>query len=361
MALALFVLFGGIFFARYFIVQHFIKPVLNRKPLPVSVSVVKAVAQQWQPTLSVPGTLIAVNGIDVSPEVSGMVSKIYFKSGQMVKKGNLLVQLEDTADIQQLNNLKAQLHLNLTKYRRLRSVLKVQAVSKQDVDIAFSNYQQSLALVKQQKHFLGEKSIRAPFDGKLGIRQVNLGQFVSPGMGLVSLQSLNPLYVSFHISENHLPDIHVGQAIKVHAAGVNQAYSGHILAINSLIDPNTRTIEVRASISNPKYELLPGGFVQVEVLLPQQEHVVVVPQTAISFSLYGNMVYLLTPKEGGVVGVDKPVYVANEIPITIGRQNKDMVSITKGLKVGDTVVLGGQLRLQSGALVTIFSPSEQKK
>ena len=376
-ALLLFIVFGGIFLGRYLIIKLFVMPKMTQKPLPTPVSVVEVKSQSWHPSISVPGTLVAVNGIELSPEVSGVVSAIYFHSGDSVKKGQLLVQLDDAVDRQELKSLQAEMDLNRSNYQRLKRLIHSQAVSKQDLETAESAYHQSHALVSKQEHIIDQKAIRAPFAGRVGIREVNVGQYVAPGTEMVSLQSMDPLLVRFNVPEAQLSSIHVNQVMKVSMKGDHaQQFNGKVSAIGSKINEETRNIQVEGVVPNPNQALIPGGFVQVDLMLPVKKNVLTLPQTSISFTLYGDSVLLLTKtpdkvSDGGqqtdLQNADKtekdskPVYTVSHVMIDVGERDDDKVAVTHGLKAGDVVINGGQLRVQPGAQVVIKEPESENK
>jgi membrane fusion protein, multidrug efflux system len=354
MAIALIIVFGALFGGRHLMVRWFIQSKMQKKPQPIAVAAVQVTQESWQPSISVPGTLVAVNGIELSAEVAGVVSRIYFHSGQMVKAGQLLVQLDDAVDQQELKNLKAQMSLNRSNYQRLRKVIHVEAVSKQDLETALSTYQQSVALVKKEEELISQKAIRAPFSGKLGIRKVNIGQYVAPGAEMVSLQSLHPLLVRSYLPEQDLHQIHLGQDMEISIEGLkSKKFKGKVSAIGSKVDVNTRNIEIQGIMPNDSGELLPGGFVQVKLMLAMNHKVTAIPQTAITYSLYGDSVFLLKKKESAEQSADKVIYTVSSVPVVVGKRRQVMVSITKGLKIGDWVVDGGQMRLHPGAEVII--------
>ncbi len=367
MVIILVIVFGGIFYSKHYMMNKYVEPMLNRKMPPTLVSTVPATAQTWTPSLSAVGTLVAVHGVDVSPEVAGTVQSINFESGQMVKKGDLLVQLDTAVDQENLKKLEAQLSLDKSNYERYKSIYDTKVISASDMQKMESTYKQSDAAANSQKALIAEKSIRAPFAGKVGIRKVNLGQYVSPGTVVVGLQSLDPLYVNFSLPEQNIPSISNGQNLTVSSADqpsdsgdsdigtgavqVNTTpqtiptYDGHIIAIDSSINKETRTVLVQAIVPNPKHALLPGAFVQVNVMLPVQQKVITIPQTAVTYTLYGNTVY--------VVKDDKGVKTAVPVTVQTGAKKGDVVAITSGIKEGDLVVTDGQVKLHPGSEVVL--------
>lgn len=347
----LLVIFGGTFgwFAvkEVFISKYF----TGFEPPPVTVSTVKVVSDTWQPTLVSVGSTVAVNGIDVTPEVSGQVMKIYFKSGDMVKAGQPLVQLDDDEDQQQLKSDLAQLNLDKLTFERQRKLYATSAVSQSDFDTARAKLAQSKAKVATDKVIIAKKKIVAPFAGRVGIRKVSLGQYIAVGTALVTLQSIKPLYVDFSLPEEDIQSIYQGQPVRVTIdAYPKKVFNGKITAINSKVSTNTRTIEVRAEIPNQDGLLYPGIFADVKVVLPEKKNVVTVPQTAVSYSLYGDLVYIVTD---GKDKKGKSSLIVKSQFVTVGKRLGSNVAITKGLKVGQTVVSAGQLKLHDGDRVTV--------
>lgn len=349
--LILLVIFGGTF-AWYGIRVIFTKRfVANYQEPAVAVSTTTAAKKTWHPMLKAVGTLMAVNGVDVNSEVTGQVVKIYFHSGGFVKEGAPLVQLDDAVDQQTLNNNVAQLGLDKVNYERQSELYKTKSTSKSALDDARAKMLKSIAQVKTAQVMIGKKKIKAPFDGKLGIREINLGQYVSPGQALVPLQSLNPLFVDFTLPEQNLRQVHDDQAVSLMTgAYVGEVFKGKVTAINSEVDVNTRSISVRATLPNPGNRLYPGLFADVTLELPQELNVITLPQTAITYSLYGDSVYVVgkgKDKKG------KPILIATQKFVTLGGRRGTVIAVKKGVKAGDIVVTSGQLKLHSGAQIII--------
>ena len=324
----------------------------NFVPPPVTISTSTAMTQSWQPTLTAVGSLTAINGVNVSSEVSGMVIAIRFKSGKLVTKGQSLVQLDDSSDIQDLKNNQAELDLAKVDFERKAVLWKSAAVSKSVYDQALATLRQARAQVNKSLVTIGKKNIRAPFSGKIGIRQVNIGQYIQPGDTLVSLQSLDPLYVDFSLPEQYLQELYLQQKISVKIdAYPSEKFYGKITAINALVTVATRSINVQGTLPNPNYRLYPGSFANVNVYLPKQKAVVIVPQTAVTYSLYGNTVYVVEQK--GTDKENKPVLRAYERYVTVGPMKNNVVVIKKGIKTGETVVTSGQNKLQNDTRVVV--------
>ena len=346
------VIFGGIFGFQAF-KSYKIKQYLSSQGVPPqTVSTIKASLQEWQPELSAVGTLRAVRGADLAAEVSGVISAIHFRSGEEVKAGAPLVQFNAAADIAQLESLKAAAELAQLTYQRDQRQLKVQAVSQATVDADEANLKVAKARVAEQQALVDKKSVRAPFAGRLGLRAVDLGQFVAPGTKLVTLQSLDPVYVDFGVPQSGLAEMKTGLKVSATTDALpGERFEGTIDAIDAKVDPATRNVQVRASLSNPRHLLLPGMFVSVTVDTGASERRLTLPQTAISFNPYGNTVFVVEDK--GKQPDGKPKLVAAQRFVTTGATRGDQITILTGVKQGETVVTAGQLKLRNGVPVII--------
>lgn len=350
--LALAVLFGGIFGWKWYVGQQIAKAIASAPQRAAVVAAQKATTKTWSPALSATGTLQAIQGVEVSTEVAGVVTKLLFQSGQAVKQGDILVQLDTEADAAELRSLQAQSDLARIQYRRQRELYQSHSTSKSSLDQAEAQYKQAQAQVAKQQATLDKKIIKAPFDGILGIRQVDLGQYLAPGTTIVTLQQLSPIYVNFSLPQQDLPKVRDGQAVEVSVEGFGKVkFQGKINAINPKVNSSTRNFALQATIQNSQHTLRPGMFVNAAVALPAQEHVVTVPQTAISYNPYGDFVYVLS--KTGNRRHNKPVYKAKRVLVNTGRTRGDFVQITKGIKAGDLVVTAGQVKLHPGALAQI--------
>jgi len=319
---------------------------------PQTVSTTEAALEEWQPQLQAVGSLRAMNGTDISPDVAGIVSAIHFESGADVTKGALLVELQDADDIAKLQSLQATAALARITYNRDLQQLKAQAVSQQTVDTDAQNLKSAEAQVTQQQATIDYKMIRAPFDGHLGIRLVDLGQYLSPGTPIVTLQALDPIFVDFYVPQQALDQIKVGQSLSVSVDTFpGQSFAGKIVAINPKVDPTTRNVEVRAQVANPDHRLLPGMFATVEIDTGAPQRLVTLPLTSIAFNPYGNTVYIVEDKGTGPDG--KPQKIARQTFVTTGATRGDQVSVLTGVKEGQVVVTAGQNKLHNGSPVAI--------
>jgi membrane fusion protein, multidrug efflux system len=319
---------------------------------PQTVSTTRAVVAQWQPQLEAVGSLRAVRGADLSLEVPGVVEEINFQSGDEVQAGAVLLRLRGDDEIAKLESLEAVARLSQINYDRDVKQLKAQAISQAVVDNDEANLRNNKAQVAQQKAIVDKKILRAPFAGQLGLRQVDLGQYLGAGTAIVTLQSLTPIYVDFLLPQQAFERIKVGQAVAAKVdAYPGKAFSGAITAINPKVDAATRNVQVRVTLENADHKLLPGMYATVDIDTGAPQSLVTLPQTAISYNPYGNLVYLVDDKGKDAAG--KPLLVARQTFVTTGATRGDQVSVLKGVKEGDTVVTSGQMKLRNGSPLLI--------
>ncbi|MGH8282722.1 MAG: efflux RND transporter periplasmic adaptor subunit [Gammaproteobacteria bacterium] len=318
----------------------------------VVVSDAPAQQESWQPYFSSVGNLTPVQGVDVSNQLAGNVTGIYFQSGTEVKQGQLLVQLDDSSQRAQLIGLKAQVQLAQVNYQRARELIKQHLISKSDLDTAESNLKQAQSNLENDQTAIAKLAIRAPFSGQIGIRNVNLGQYLAVGTAIASLQSLGTLYVQFGLPEQNLAALAKGQHVEVTVdAYPGKIFKGELTAINSAVDPNTHNVTLQATIHNPEHLLRAGLFANVQVYAGKPQTVVTVPTTAVDYSLYGSSVFIVKQDSKDADG--KPVLKVNQQFVTTGQERDGRVAITKGLQAGDIIVTAGQQKLQNGMQVEI--------
>ncbi len=358
------------------------------KPGPQTVTAMTVPMLEWRPQLAAVGTLNPVRGTDLSTEVAGLVRSVTFKSGHDAKAGELLVQLNADADVAQLQALQvavAQAEIVLTRDRRQ---LAVQAISQAQIDAAANDLKAKRAQVDQQAATVAKKSIRAPFAGRLGITHLNPGQYVNPGDKLVTLQTLDPIHVDFTLPQQQLGGLAIGQVVEV---GVDtfgdRIYSGKINAINPIVDPSTRNVQVEATLANPKHELLPGMFANVKIDTGEVQHWPTVPLTAITYNPYGSTVFLVLPgpapsepANGAASSTASATPIASaasaasaapssaavqasaasaaqlhvqQVFVRTGATRGDQVAVVKGLQAGQRIVTSGQIKLKNGTPVVI--------
>lgn len=346
-AVVLALIFGYISFG-HFMRDRFMRSMANP---PQTVSTVVASSQEWQPRLDAIGNVRAVNGSDLSSSVAGTVSAIHFDSGAEVKAGTLLVELSQADDAAKLQSLKAAAALAQITLDRDLKQLKAQAVSQQVVDTDEQNLKSAQAQVAQQQATVDYKSVRAPFDGRLGLRQVDIGQYLAPGTAMVTLQSLDPIYIDFSLPQQAVAQLKRG--LKVSASVdtyTGKTFDGEVAAINSKIDTGTRNVQVRGTFKNPEHLLLPGMFAKVNISVGQHQTFVTLPATAIAFNSYGSTVFLVDEGKDEK-GNDKRI--ARQVVVTTGMTRGDQIAVLSGVKDGDTVVTAGQIKLRNGVPLII--------
>lgn len=353
------VVFGGVF-AVWAGMRMMTNQFLDNMPQPpVAVSTFEARAEQWSGALEAVGTLVAVNGTDVTTEAGGVVQKIAFEAGQPVTAGTLLVELNSENELATLNSLEASARLASVQSERWRSLGEDQLVSRAEVEERATQAATARAQAEAQRALIAQKRIRAPFDGMLGIRRVNLGEYIAPGSPIVSLQSLDPIYIDFTLPEQQLPHVREGATVRVRVDAMpEREFEGTITAVEPGVDPGTRNFTAQATLDNPDGALRPGSFARVGFDVGGAQDVVVIPQTAISFNPYGNVVYVVVeaPADEGRAqddGEDGPRLIVRQRFITTGATRGDLITVTEGLEPGETVVSSGLLRLRNDAAVTI--------
>jgi len=318
---------------------------------PIAVSMALAEQEPWQERLPAIGSLTANLGINLSTEVAGTVREVLFKSGEKVSKGEALLQLDDAVERATLAAAVADLGLSKVELERTRTLLGRKLASQSDFDRQSAQFQRNSATVAQLKALLAKKRLVAPFSGTIGIRQVDVGDFLNAGTSIATLQDLSKLYVDFFLPEQVIPQLAVGQTIVLEVtAWPGQPFRGALTAISPKVDEATRNVQVRASLPNPEEKLLPGMFANLEVLLSNLSLHVVVPETAITYSLYGNSVYVIVEKESEEG--TKELVVERRF-VETGAKRDGKVVILKGLNGGEQVVSSGQLKLSNGARVAI--------
>lgn len=322
---------------------------------PVSVAVATASARSWQNLLPAVGSLKALQGVDLSLEVAGTVRSLQFESGQRVKAGQPLLLLDSEVETALLGTAQADLGLAQVDYGRGSQLVGDRAISRGEFDRLSAQLLKNKATVAQLKASLAKKSILAPFSGTIGIRRVDVGDYLASGTVIATLQDLSGLYVDFYVAEQAVPKLSVGQSVQVNVAAYpGEHFTGRISAINPKVEDSTRNVLVRATLPNPQARLLPGMFANLQVLLPAPRTEVVVPESAVTYTLYGDSLYVVTQKkaEDGAVQMDtegKPLLIAERRGIQTGERRDGMVVVSKGLVAGEQVVSGGQLKLVNGA------------
>jgi membrane fusion protein (multidrug efflux system) len=317
-----------------------------------TVSATRAALSQWQPQIEAVGSLRALNGADLSLEVSGVVGSIAFKSGDDVKEGDVLLTLRSDDDVAKLQSLQAIADLNEITYDRDQKQFKLQAVSQATIDTDVANLKNAKAQVAQQQAILDKKTLRAPFAGHLGIRAVDLGQYLSAGTTIVTLQALDPIFMDFFVPQQAVDQIRIGQRVNVKIdAYKDQTFSGEISALNPRVDASSRNVQIRATLKNADHKLLPGMYATVDIATAAPQDLVTLPQTAITYNPYGDTVYIVDTKGPDAGG--KPQQVVRQTFVTTGTTRGDQVAVLKGVNEGDMVVTAGQIKLHNGSVVLI--------
>ena len=320
---------------------------------PATVSTMAIGTSEWQPKLSSVGNIRAFRGVELSTELAGLVAAVPIKSGQDVKEGELLIKLNDTSDVAQLNSLKAMADLAKVINERDRQQLAIQAISKNVFDTSAADAKSKQAQVEQQIALVAKKNLKAPFSGRIGIVSINPGQYVNSGDKLLTLQTLDPIFVDFNLPQNNAEQIKVGQEVEVTTDAFKDAsFTGKITAVSPKVDTNTRNIQVEARLANPDKKILPGMFANVNIKLGDQVKLLTLPQTSVTYNPYGSTVFLAKPT-GKKDKQGKDILEAQQVFVTTGATRGDQVAILKGVEEGATVVTSGQLKLKNGTPLII--------
>jgi len=348
LALALGGLYGFNSFRDHAIANFF----ANNKPPPAQIAAVKATSESVPRYANGIGSLAAVHQVTVTPEVGGRIVAISFEAGAAVKAGDKLVQLDDGPDKGDLANFQAQARWASVSLERAKTLAARQFASQESVDQAQSQLDQANGQIAKTQAIIAQKLIRAPFNGRLGVRQVELGQYVNTGAAIVTLTDLSTLYVNFTLPTQLRSAIVLGQTVNVTTdAFPGRKFTAKITTLEPQIRADTRTMMVQATMTNPDEVLLPGMFVDAQVVLPVEPDQVVLPETAVDYTLYGDSVYVV--RQDGTDAGGKPVMKAFRTPVKTGQRWESKVAILSGVKPGDEVVAAGQVKVQDGAAVTV--------
>jgi membrane fusion protein (multidrug efflux system) len=330
---------------KTFMIKHFIA---GMGLPPAAVSTLVVTTTEWQPKLSSVGNIRAYRGVDLSTEIGGLVQTVPIKSGMDVKEGDLLIKLNDTSDVAQLNSLKALADLAKVINERDRQQLAIQAISKNVFDTSKADAKSKQAQVEQQTALVAKKNLNAPFSGRVGIVMINPGQFVNPGDKLLTLQTLDPIFVDFNLPQSNAAQIQVGQDIIVTTDAFKEtSFTGTITAVSPKVDTNTRNIQIEARLANPDKKILPGMFANVNIKLGDEVKFLTLPQTSVTYNPYGSTVFIAKPT-GKKDKQGNPALEAQQVFVTTGLTRGDQVAILKGIEEGATVVTSGQLKLKNG-------------
>lgn len=338
-------LFGGLFGWKFLQINRAIENVAAPPPPVVAITMVKR--SEWQSYLQGVGSLTASAGIEVSSEVAGKVKKIFFESGQFIKRGQLLIELDESTDAAELRGLEATERLEQSKFARSQRLIARNFIARSDYDLTKATLEQAKALVSAKKAVIEKKRIVAPFAGQLGIRKVDVGQFLAPGDAIAPLQQLQPIYADFTLPEQVLGQLYVKQPVTLTVqAYPGRIFNGRISAMNSGIDEATRSVKIRATLDNNEQLLRPGMFIEIQVLLRDNRSVLTVPDTAISYNPYGNSVFVIKSDPKGST-------IAQLRQVSTGETRAGRVEIINGLAENDRVVSAGQVKLRNGMAVAL--------
>jgi membrane fusion protein (multidrug efflux system) len=330
----------------------------NFVPPPETVTSAAVKAEWWETALTSVGTLNAVQGVMVAAELAGKVDKIFFESGTPVKKGDILLRQDTSSEEAQLSGVLAQVNLSRINLERATQLLARDLISRAERDSAVTTAEQAQAQADNIRASIAKKTIRAPFSGHLGIRQVDLGQFLREGDPVVTLQSLDPIFVDFTLPQQQLSKLHLGLSVQVTTdALLGESFKGQITAINPLVDAETRQVKVQATMANRGEKLRPGMFVNVAVDLPARQKVLAIPATAVSYAPYGDSLFIIEN------AADKKGKVVRQQFVRLGNKRGDFVAVMDGVEQGQTVVSTGVFKLRNGQSVVVdntLAPDFQK-
>ncbi|MBS8240321.1 efflux RND transporter periplasmic adaptor subunit [Marinobacter lipolyticus] len=346
------VVLGGIFGYKFYQFGQ-MKEQLSQPQPPAQISSTRARAEQWTPAIKAVGSVEAVNGIEIANEVPGVVETIGFESGDIVKAGDVLLRLDAGIDEAALRTRRAEAQLAEQEFKRVSDLLPKRAVSQSQFDEAKANFDAARARVNEAEALLSKKVIRAPFDGTLGLRMADQGEYLPTGTPIVEINMLDPIYVDYTLSEKDLPRVATGYDVQVTVAAVpDQNFSGQVSAINTSVNPETRTVRIRATVANPDNALRPGMFATIQTKQPDDRKVVTVPRTAISYNTYGDFVFVVEENEDGEL-------VVNRRSVESGDVRDGRVAIENGLSEGEEVVAKGLLRLRAGQRVEVQDSGDE--
>jgi len=321
------------------------------QPPPDAVTTIVAAAESWPDTLPVIGTTAAVQGVTVSADLPGLVARIAFESGRAVREGDVLVELDTLQEQAQLAAADAQRELARLNFERMQALVADGAISKADFDQASAEQKSTEARVGEIKASISRKTIRAPFSGILGIRQVNLGQYLSGGDPVVPLQALHPIYVNFGVPQQETARVRVGGSVRITADELSgAAFAGRVTAVDSVVNPATRNVQVQATVPNPDGKLRPGMFVQTAIVTGTTRSIVSLPASAIGFAPFGDSVYVLADLKGPD---GRPYRGVRQQFVKVGPTRGDRVAVLSGVKAGDEVVTSGVFKLRNGGAVNV--------
>jgi membrane fusion protein (multidrug efflux system) len=321
------------------------------QPPPDAVTTIVTRREAWPVTIDAIATVAAVQGVTVSADLSGIVGRIAFESGRTVRQGDVLVQLDTRQEQAQLTAAEAQLELARVNFERMQGLVEQDAVSRAEYDSAAAGHKQAEARVREIRATIERKTIRAPFTGMLGIRQVNLGQYLTGGDPVVPLQSLNPIYVNFGIPQQQAGDVRRGSTVRIATGDLaGREFTGRVTAVNSVVDETTRNVQVQATLANPDGVLRPGMFVQAQLTQGPSQPVVALPASAISYAPYGDSVFVVTDLKDASGRTYRGV---RQQVVKLGGARGDQIAVVSGINPGEEIVTSGVFKLRNGAAVRV--------
>jgi len=335
---------GGLFGYKFYQIQQAISQA--KPPPPAVVATTQVQSENWSAMITAVGGFTSVAGVHVSNEVPGKIKTLHFHSGQSVKQGQLLVELDDDTDQAELSGLRAELQLAKAELQRSEKMIERKYLSQSDYDQKKAQLEQMTAAVKAKLTRIEKKKIKAPFSGDLGIREVNVGQYLAEGADIISLQQLNPIHLDFTLPERYVSQLALKQTISATVqAYPGREFQGRIVAIDPALEADIRSIKVRAKLENPDKDLKPGMFAQIKIKSGADMPVLTLPDTAITYNPYGNAVFVIVKNDSG--------FTVKSRQVETGQSREGRVQILSGLELGDTVVSAGQVKLRNGMTVTI--------
>lgn len=338
-------MFGGIFGWKHYVAGKN-AAMMSQPPPPAIIASAQVTLESWEPYLAAVGSVVATQNVYITTEVAGQVQKILFESGQSVEAGDVILQLDDSVDQAELAGLITRVELAKLQFDRNAKLIKDRSVSQSEYDRLHADLGIAEATINSKRAVVGKKNIRAPFGGRLGISDVNLGQYLSPGVRIVSLQTLDPVYVDFMLPERHFDLISSGQKVLVSVqAYPGKVFEGAVTAIDPGIDPGTRTLRARATLQNPDHLLRHGMFAEVRTALPLRDNILTLPRTALTYNPYGESVFLIT-SQNGASKVERRQVKSGEL-------RNGRIEIIEGLEAGDKVVSAGHQKLRNDQQVEI--------
>ncbi len=364
------VVFGAVFGMKWFGNKMMVQYIENMPTPPVTISSAEVAEMRWDNRLEAIGTLVPVNGAELTAEANGIVTRISFESGEQAQKGQMLVELDSANERGELKRLQAQAELAELNRKRREQLFKREAISKSDYDAAVAEANAAKAAVEAQLGKIAQKEIRAPFAGTLGVRRVNVGQYLAAGSPIVTLQSLDPIDVDFSLPEQYVGTARPGLGVKVRVdAYPERTFEGRVLAVEPQVDEATRNFQLRARLTNPDGALVPGQFGRVMLMLPGERQLKVIPRTAINYNSYGTSVFVIrdresaAPAEGEAPAAPAEGEATLEVVqrfVKVGDARGDFVAVVSGLEIGEQVATSGLLKLRNKQPVIINNDVQPK-